>query len=80
MSNQEGRQQATRKIMGLAGTYVDSQYPGHKIATMVLILEAVDENGESKLLAMNQGSPIAQNILVNSWLAARIGGMTNDRG
>nr|DAX66471.1 MAG TPA: hypothetical protein [Caudoviricetes sp.] len=71
MSNQEGRQQAARKIMNLAGTYVDAQYPGHKITTMVLILEAVDENGESKLLAMNQGSPIAQNILVNSWLAAR---------
>lgn len=44
MSNQEGRQQAARKIMNLAGTYVDAQYPGHKITTMVLILEAVDEN------------------------------------
>lgn len=71
MSNQSTRQQASKKIVDLIGSYVNSQYPGHKITTMVLILEAVDENGESKLLAMNQGSPIAQNILVNSWLAAR---------
>lgn len=69
MSNQSTRQQASKKIVDLIGSYVNSQYPGHKITTMLILLEVADETGKPKLIAMDKGSPIVQNILANSWIA-----------